>query len=134
MSIASASPELLSPHNPATGEPLAAVPVSSPAQLAAQVSAARTAQAAWAETPLEARAEPLRRFAALLQGAEGEALARQLSQEMGKPLREARGEVRSVAARVPLVIDQALAASEDQHAIEGGVDMTSAGGRSAWSR
>ena len=124
MSIASASPELLSPHNPATGEPLAAVPVSSPAQLAAQVSAARTAQAAWAETPLEARAEPLRRFAALLQGAEGEALAQQLSQEMGKPLREARGEVRSAAARVPLAIDQALAASEDQRAIEGGVDIT----------
>ncbi len=116
--------EQLHPHNPATGEALAPVPLTTPAQLAEQVDAARAAQAAWAATPLDQRALPLQRLAARLQGDDGEALARQLSTEMGKPLREARGEVRSAAARVALVIDQAREACGEQHAVEGGVDIT----------
>ena len=114
----------LHPRDPSTGEALTPVPVTTRAQLAEQVWAARAAQPAWAEMTLAQRGEPLRRFAELLQGDAGEALARQLSREMGKPLREARGEVRSVAARVPAVLEQAREACSEQHTVEGGIDMT----------
>ncbi|MFP3714755.1 succinic semialdehyde dehydrogenase [Puerhibacterium sp. TATVAM-FAB25] len=51
---------------PATGAPLATVPLSSPDDVAAAVARARAAQEAWAEVPVRERAAVLRRFAGVV--------------------------------------------------------------------
>ena len=89
----------------------------------AVVARARAAQRGWAARTVEARAGSLRAFAAALQGEASEALARQLSQEMGKPIREARAEVRGVGARVEGFIKQAHAASAEETGAEGGIEV-----------
>ena len=67
------------------------------AQVRAAYDAAAAAQPAWAATPAPARAEVLRRAADHLE-ARDEAAARRLTLDMGKCIRDARGEVlRSVA-------------------------------------
>lgn len=87
--------ELIS-RDPATGEPVGSVTVTPVEDLAAIVAAARAAQPAWAALGTAGRAEVLRPLAAASRAAEPE-LARLLTREMGKPLRDAQGEIRSVA-------------------------------------
>ena len=48
--------------SPLTGQPLASIPQSSEADVAEAFRRARRAQAAWARTPIEERAEALLRF------------------------------------------------------------------------
>jgi len=114
----------LHPVDPASGEALAPVACTTPRELAEVVSAARSAQPAWAASTIEARATRLRAFAAALQGEASERLAQQLSQEMGKPIREARAEVRGVATRIEAFITQAQAASAEETGTEGGIRVT----------
>jgi acyl-CoA reductase-like NAD-dependent aldehyde dehydrogenase len=120
----SAGPEHLHPVNPATGEPLAPVACTTPEELTAIVDRARTAARAWAETSLDERAARLRAFAAALQGEASERLAQQLSREMGKPIREARTEVRGVATRIEAFITQARLACAEETGEEGGIRVT----------
>lgn len=78
--------------NPATGAPGHAEPAIAPAALASLLDRLVAGQRRWRATPLPQRA----RFAALLGEALGEAqdtLARRTTEEMGKPLAEARAEV-----------------------------------------
>ena len=70
---------------------------ATPEQVQAAYDAAAAARPAWAATPAPARAEVLRRAADLLEARVDEA-AERLTSDMGKALRDARGEVlRSVA-------------------------------------
>ena len=79
-------------HNPATDEVIATVADGSVADGIRALDAAAAAQDSWARTPSRVRAEILRRaFDLLQQRADDFALLMTL--EMGKPLREARGEV-----------------------------------------
>ncbi len=71
------------------------------------VGAARRAWPAWAATPDTQRHAALRRFADALSKREEEA-ARVIVAEMGKPLREARAEVRSAVEKIGITIDEAL--------------------------
>ncbi|HTJ44610.1 MAG TPA: aldehyde dehydrogenase family protein, partial [Kofleriaceae bacterium] len=82
--------------NPATGEVIGEVAVTAPADIPAIVARARAAQPAWAALGLEGRAERLRPLAKLIRDQLAE-LASLLTREMGKPLREAKGEIQSVA-------------------------------------
>ena len=69
------------------------------------IRAARAAAPAWAGLSLAERVERLEAFRGLLEDArEREALAETLSLETGKPLWEARGEVRAMAAKVPITV------------------------------
>jgi succinate-semialdehyde dehydrogenase/glutarate-semialdehyde dehydrogenase len=77
--------------DPATEEPLAHVPDGSVSDALAAVSAAHEAMPAWAATPPRQRAEILRR-AWQLMTERSESLARLMSAENGKALRDARGE------------------------------------------
>lgn len=79
-------------HDPATGERLAHVTVSSAADAEAALAAAAAAQPAWGATSVYERATVLRRAAALVRE-RSEALAATLTLEEGKPLAEARAEV-----------------------------------------
>ena len=111
------------PVDPSSGEALAPVACTTKQQLDAIVAGARAAQRAWAALSVAQRGTRLRGFAAALQGEASEALAQQLSQEMGKPIREARTEVRGVAARIETFISQAQAACAEETATEGGIHM-----------
>ncbi len=81
--------------NPATGDVVGVVPVTAPQDVAAVVARARAAQPAWEALGPRGRADLLRRAGpTFLERAA--ALGELLSREMGKPLREGVGEVRSV--------------------------------------
>ena len=120
----SSAPEFLHPVDPSNGEALAPVPVTTPEQLAATIAAARLAAGAWGDTPLAARCERLRAVASALRGEASEALAQEVSREMGKPLREARAEVRGVASRVESFIVRAEQACTEEVGVEGGIKVT----------
>jgi len=88
----SASSELLDVTNPAGGDVLARVPLSTPDELDAAVAAARAALPAWRAVAVPERA---RRLFALREklDARREELARSVTTEMGKTLPDARAEV-----------------------------------------
>ncbi|MGV3488627.1 MAG: aldehyde dehydrogenase family protein [Tuberibacillus sp.] len=78
--------------NPANGETLGYVTLSSPAEVDEAVKAAKVAQKKWAQVPAPKRGEMLFRIGELLRERK-EHLAQLLTKEMGKVIDEARGEV-----------------------------------------
>src|SRR5260370_20185570 len=76
--------------NPATGRTLAVAPRADQAQLEQAVAAAKTAFPTWSATPLRQRAALLVQLADALEAEQGQ-FARLLTQEQGKPLRQALG-------------------------------------------
>ncbi|MEO8256298.1 MAG: CoA-acylating methylmalonate-semialdehyde dehydrogenase [Acidobacteriota bacterium] len=91
--LASTATDQLTVNNPATGEGLAGVPMSSAADVGAAVRAANDALPAWRRTPPGDRIQPLFRLKALLDAHAAE-IARIITQECGKTLAEADGELR----------------------------------------
>ncbi len=89
---ASTSAESLPVANPATGEALGAVPLSSSAEVDRAVAAAKAAFPEWRRTPAVERARVLFRLKAALDEHKEE-LAVSLTQEHGKNLIETRGEI-----------------------------------------
>src|SRR5207237_880061 len=95
--------------NPATGEALAKVPLSSAAEVARAVEAAASAWPEWRRTPPEDRIQPLFKLKQLLEEHIDE-LARTITLENGKTLTEARGELRraienvEVACGIPILM------------------------------
>ncbi|MDO8290263.1 MAG: aldehyde dehydrogenase family protein [Parvibaculum sp.] len=83
--------------NPATEEVLAKCPRASVAQLNQAVAAAKAAFPAWSKTPMADRKKALNAIADVIE-ANGAELARLLTQEQGKPLADATGEVYGTAA------------------------------------
>jgi len=84
--------------NPATGEVLATLESDGAESLALKHMAARRAQAAWAATPLSERLAIMQRFRAGLLARQAE-LARLLSQEVGKPIKQAHQELNGFLGR-----------------------------------
>lgn len=80
-------------HNPATGEVLSSAPMSEAAAVARAVEAAKKALPAWRRTPAGDRIQPLFRLKALLD-AQFTDVAKLITQECGKTLGEAEGELR----------------------------------------
>jgi acyl-CoA reductase-like NAD-dependent aldehyde dehydrogenase len=83
--------------NPATGEAFASCPRASKAQLERAVAAAKAAFPSWSKTPIAERKQALTAIADAIQANAGE-LARLLTQEQGKPIGDATGEVYGAAA------------------------------------
>lgn len=83
--------------NPATGQNYISVPRASEAQANAAIAAAKAAFPAWSQTTLDERRACLNKFADLLE-ANGEELSRSLTEEQGKPIADAMGEVYGAAA------------------------------------
>jgi acyl-CoA reductase-like NAD-dependent aldehyde dehydrogenase len=106
--------------NPATGATLARVPADGLRSVRDKAQRARAAQPAWAATPLTRR---LAAIAAFREGviARTVELARTLTQEVGKPIRQSRNELKGLVGR----LDFFLAASartlreEKVHAADG---------------
>ena len=82
--------------NPATEEVLAECPTASEAQLNEAVDAAQAAFKSWKNTSIDERRAKLGEIADIID-ANSEELARTLTQEQGKPLEEAMGEVAGAA-------------------------------------
>jgi malonate-semialdehyde dehydrogenase (acetylating)/methylmalonate-semialdehyde dehydrogenase len=85
--------------NPATGEALAEVPLSNAADLDRAVAAAQAAFPAWRETPPQQRVQPMYRLKVLLEK-HREDIARQVTEEHGKTLEDARGSVQRAIENV----------------------------------
>ncbi len=113
-------------RNPATGEPLASIEATSPAQLQAIVAEAAAAQPGWNALGFEARAEVARAFAARLRDDTqvAEQLARAIAVEMGKPIKHARAEIANVHKRTEAFIVAARAACADELGVEGSIEVT----------
>jgi acyl-CoA reductase-like NAD-dependent aldehyde dehydrogenase len=92
-------------QNPATGDVIAEVPADDAASVAAKSQAARDAQPHWAAVPLADRQAAMRRFRAALVD-EKEHLARTLTSEVGKPIRQSRAELDGVLARIDFFVDE----------------------------
>ena len=83
--------------NPATEETVATCARASEAQLESAVAAAKAAFPAWSGTSIDERKRAITAIADAIE-ANGEELARLLTQEQGKPLADATGEVFGTAA------------------------------------
>ena len=83
--------------NPATGGGIGEVPLASAADLDEALVAAERAYPLWRATDVEKRSAILRKAGTLLRE-RADAIARLLTQEQGKPLAEARGEVIGAAS------------------------------------
>jgi succinate-semialdehyde dehydrogenase / glutarate-semialdehyde dehydrogenase len=87
---------MLTVIDPSTGEVVREVRPADAARTEAVLAAAEAARSGWAARGLDGRAEVLRGVAARLR-AQVEDLAPLMTEEMGKPVREARGEVEKAA-------------------------------------
>lgn len=108
-------------HNPATGQLIARVPRCDGTHARQAVDAAHAAGPAWAATPAEQRARLLRRWFELIV-AHTEPLAQILTEEMGKPLAEARAEIGYGAAYVEWFAEEARRIDGD--VLDGGLGRT----------
>ena len=83
--------------NPATEEVICECPRASESQLNAAVAAAKAAWPTWAATPIDQRKQVVLKIADVIEANAGE-LAQLLTEEQGKPLADATGEVHGMAA------------------------------------
>ena len=89
--------------SPYTGEVVFETGLMSPAQVNETISAARHAQRGWSRTSLEERIALCERWLVAFED-ELERVSTELSQQMGKPINEARGEVRTALDRARQLI------------------------------
>jgi acyl-CoA reductase-like NAD-dependent aldehyde dehydrogenase len=86
--VAPSSSQTIEVHNAGTGEVMGRIPAGGAKDIDAAVAAARSALAAWSETPAEKRAEYLEKISAGLK-ARSDELAKTIAQEVGMPLKMA---------------------------------------------
>jgi len=91
----SSSKETIDVINPATGELVDTIPAATKEDAEKAIADSKEGQKEWAGIPLYRRAEILERFALLVEQ-HGEEIATLLAKEMGRPLREAKGDIGNV--------------------------------------
>ncbi len=99
--------------DPATGEATRQVETDTPTAISAKLDAARAAQREWRKLPVERRLAAVREALSYFR-TEREVIAREITQQMGKPIAQARGEVAGMLARMEPMLDlapRALAAT-----------------------
>jgi acyl-CoA reductase-like NAD-dependent aldehyde dehydrogenase len=99
--------------NPATGKVIGEVGEDTPETIAARFDAARAAQGVWAATPLEERKGRVRRFRDRLVRHKDE-LARVLTSEVGKPIRQSWAELDAMPGRIDFFLDNVGRVLEDE--------------------
>lgn len=91
--------------NPATGELVDTVPSLSVEEVNEAVDYAEVAQKEWADIPVYQRCEIMMKFVKLVEDNKEE-LARFLSDETGKPIKEARNEIANISIGVPAYVEK----------------------------
>ncbi|MEM9296180.1 MAG: aldehyde dehydrogenase family protein, partial [Planctomycetota bacterium] len=109
--------------NPSTGEVVATHPATPPSEAPRIVAQARAAQPAWGATDVEARIAAIEAFAKYVE-ANLDALAQRVSDEVGKPMWEARLEAKAVVGKAGLAIKAHRGLLADEP-----VDVAGAAGR-----
>ena len=104
--VATASGAVIEVLNPATGKIVATIPDGTKQDVDSAVTAAKAAQKAWAKVPLWKRGEILYKFLELVEKHKAE-LASLLSQESGKPITEATGEIANVPIAFTACVEKA---------------------------
>ena len=107
--------------NPANGQTLATYDTHDDAQLDGLLARAHEATLAWGVTPRQERVAVVRRVAEVLRERMDE-LARLITEEMGKPLREAAAELAKCAVTADYYADQAEAILDPEPVGVDGVD------------
>jgi acyl-CoA reductase-like NAD-dependent aldehyde dehydrogenase len=92
-------------RNPATGEVTTEIAEDDAASVARAYERARSAQPAWAATPLDARLETIKRFRDLI-AANKQDLALTLTRETGKPVSQAKNELSAMAGRLDFFLSK----------------------------
>ena len=95
--------------NPADGSLIRELAEDGAQAVAAKYARARAAQPAWSAIPLAERLAAIRRFKLLIEKRKSE-LARTLTQEMGKPIRQAQAELDAVAGRIDFFLNNTKSA------------------------
>jgi acyl-CoA reductase-like NAD-dependent aldehyde dehydrogenase len=103
--------------NPANGVELATLPADDATSIATKAHAARAVQAAWAATPLAQRIAIVRRFRDAVM-VEREGLATTLTQEVGKPITQARNELDGLLPRLDFFLEHAAATLAEEAVFE----------------
>ena len=85
--------------NPATGATIAEIPEDGAFAVRGKYERARAAQPAWAATPIKQRVAAIRAFRDRIV-AKHDALARTLTQEVGKPIRQSKNELNGLTKRI----------------------------------
>jgi malonate-semialdehyde dehydrogenase (acetylating)/methylmalonate-semialdehyde dehydrogenase len=121
--VAAGGPEALDDIDPATGTPVARVPLSGPPEVDAAVRAAQRAQPAWREVPPQRRARALMGFREALWESREE-LAQLVTADMGKTMDDARGEVlRGIESTEAACAIPHLLKGENLEGVASGVDV-----------
>ena len=99
--------------NPATGELLAEIADDGSTSVRRKVQRGRNAQGDWAALPMKRRLEAIRTFRELII-AKRETLARTLTLEVGKPIKQARNELNGLVPRLDFFLAEAARALRDE--------------------
>ncbi|HEY5307442.1 MAG TPA: aldehyde dehydrogenase family protein, partial [Casimicrobiaceae bacterium] len=99
--------------NPATGAVLAEVAADNLKTVRAKYDLARAAQAKWAAVPIKKRLAIIARFRELLIERQ-DVLARTLTAEVGKPIRQSRNELNGLASRIDFFLAETERALREQ--------------------
>jgi acyl-CoA reductase-like NAD-dependent aldehyde dehydrogenase len=99
--------------NPATGSVIAEVAADSLKTVRAKYELARAAQPGWAAVPIKKRLAVLAKFRELLISRQ-DILARTLTAEVGKPIRQSRNELTGLVARMDFFLAETERALRDQ--------------------
>ena len=105
--------------NPANGEHIVDVPTDDAASIALKVAQARAAQPRWAATPMAERKACMVRFRALL-AERIDALARTLTSEMGKPVKQAKNEINGLLGRIDYFLEKVDSATATETVMNDG--------------
>jgi acyl-CoA reductase-like NAD-dependent aldehyde dehydrogenase len=107
--------------NPATLEPLPGVAEDTPASVVEKAGRGRAAQPGWAAVSYAIRRDAVARFKELLVR-DRDRLARTLSEEMGKPLKQAQNELDATPGRIDFFLGHAEQVLADEVVAEGGTE------------
>ena len=99
--------------NPANGAVITEVAEDGPAAVRTKYERARAAQPAWAATPLRKRLAAIAAFRERIVAMQ-ETLARTLTQEVGKPIRQSRNELKGLLARLDFFLAEAARALREE--------------------
>ena len=99
--------------NPATGAVVGDIPEDGAFAVRNKYERARAAQPAWAATPIKKRVAAIRAFRDRIV-AKHDALARTLTQEVGKPIRQAKNELNGLLKRIDFFVAEAARVLRDE--------------------
>src|SRR5947209_6717445 len=99
--------------NPATNAAIVDVAEDKASAIRKKCERARAAQPAWAGTPMRKRLTAIARFRERIVAGE-DTLARTLTQEVGKPIRQSRNELKGLLGRIDFFLTEAARALREE--------------------